>query len=939
MTIKYVINGAQTAIPGVYSFFYVQNSLPVAANAGRSVFIFGEAESGLPGDQLDLKLNYFTDFDSVKDYYKSGPIVDAARELFNAPPSPVFSLPLDRLYVYKTNDSTRAERAIVSPSDYGDIVAAAFGEDGNLIKTQLIDAQNEDKPSASFSYLPSPLARDFSVMVSGVKQSVSLTAGQVASDLQPLLDGLTDLSATGGDARIDVTGAMDVLLSSVGDVLTISKDSGAGLFDSSIVAGDIAYIAPASVLAGAADENAGSYEVVSVADSSLSLRQIKKAAVAGEANAVAFDLDPVSILAAGVISINAPLVLEHTGITKDGSGATLEILEDGADKAIAGLFYNSDFSNLLQSSTSSVAEISASIPSVGKLRVALNRGNWSYVPKAGDIVRISRSSLLAGASSLNVGSFIVESSSSQHIVMSHLFSGMTTEVIASVALAGANDTLEYSLGFASSEISAKRIDSNFERKVSVQASRESDGESIVDNSIGGSAVLEIGYYNAAATSATVSISNLRVMTISPVGAGLTDIVVNTRKYSSLQELVTFLNTRSGVSAKVAYPLAKSMSTDVLDMVDSLACLSGHSDSAYNARIKRDYYDFKKFFEDNFGLVAFREGTMSLKSGLPDAESNPIFLDGATLGSTSNASIQNALDAALKINVRQVVPLFSRDAFKDIADGLTDEASSYSIDSVNAAARAHVATASGVLFRKERQANLSFYGSFEDSKTKAAEIASDRCQMFFELHNATDGEGTLRRFLPWMGAVAAASARVRAPLGTSLLRKPLLLSSAEHYGDVSLFTDSIIPDFDFEDRGQLESAIESGLTVLGQAAGFGVYMMSPDSNSRSRENDPQAWVYERAQVVFIIDEVSQTLRSILESYIGSRQSDVSPSVIKQALIDALGAFLLGTGNGALLAAQVTDVKRVGVQYNAKIVIQPTEALEAISLEIFASRDLV
>jgi hypothetical protein len=154
MAIKYVVGGASTAIPGIYSKLSIDNSLLTAAPAGRSVLILGEASEGLPGNELDLKLNYFTSFDDVKDYYKSGSVVDAARNLFSAPPSPLFGLPLQRLYVYKTNNSTRAERAVVSPSNYGDIVAAKFGEAGNLIKTQIFTSQAESKPSLSFMYLP-----------------------------------------------------------------------------------------------------------------------------------------------------------------------------------------------------------------------------------------------------------------------------------------------------------------------------------------------------------------------------------------------------------------------------------------------------------------------------------------------------------------------------------------------------------------------------------------------------------------------------------------------------------------------------------------------------------------------------------------------------------------------------------------------------------------
>src|SRR5690606_33567881 len=128
MVLPFIINGARAVIPGVYDRFRVEESLPAAAPAGRSVVILGEAEEGIPSKDLDLQLNFFTNYESVQDFYKRGPIVDAARQLFTSQPSSVFGGSIERLYVYKTNETTRAEREITSPSNFGAIVAARFGE-------------------------------------------------------------------------------------------------------------------------------------------------------------------------------------------------------------------------------------------------------------------------------------------------------------------------------------------------------------------------------------------------------------------------------------------------------------------------------------------------------------------------------------------------------------------------------------------------------------------------------------------------------------------------------------------------------------------------------------------------------------------------------------------------------------------------------------------
>lgn len=941
MSIRFQIGGVSTVIPGVYDQFRIANSLPAPAPAGRSVVILGEAEEGVPGSELDLRLNFFTSPAEVKDFYKAGPIVDAAAMLFSNQPSPAFPGSIARLYVYKTNASLRAERTISSPSNFGDLVAARYGEAGNLIKTQIVDAQSETLPTITFGYLPSPVSKSFKVSVSGVVSS-ALTVGAdlTASTLQPLLNALTGVSATGGVAKTDITAAMDVNLTATDDTLTITKSAGAGLFDASIAANDIAYIAPGSDLAGTADANAGAYLVVSVSTTVLVLKQLKHVVAAGEANIAAFDLtSPVSLAAAGQILIDSPITMTFDGTTPAGAGSTLEILEANASKLGHGMLYKSDsLVNMLNSGTSAIANISVTVPSAGKLKAALDTGAWVVIPKVGDIVQISKGSLIAGATNLNVGSFIVESANSQNVTLAHLFSGLTTEAVASQPLAGENDALKTTPSFVSSEIAARRIDSATERKVRVEASRQSDGVALPDNSIGGRNVLEIGYYNAAATAASLSIDAQRNLTITPVGSGLNAIVVPLNKYKSLQELITFLNTRSGVSAKIANTAFNSAPTSVLDAVSNISCLSGHALSAHNARIKRDWNDWTQFFEDSFGLLAFRVGSIALKAGLPAAEALPSFLDGAVIGATSSASVQAGLDAALKVDVRMVIPLFSRDASKDALDGLTDNGSTYDIESIHAGVRGHVATASSTLFRKERFGMLSFYGSFADSKQKASDVSSERTQMTFQLHNATDGQGELRRFLPWMSACAAAAGRAQAILGASLLRKPFLLSSAEHIGDTSLFSDSLVPDFDPDDQGQLTEAIEAGLLTFKAVTGFGVRVESPDLSTRSRELDPEAWVYERVSVLFVADEVRQTIRSVLENFIGQRQSDVPTAVVFTAIQNALSVFNVGTGNGSLIASKVNSVRREGTTYLASVSIQPVEALEAILVDVSADRNL-
>jgi len=940
MAIFFTVGGSRTLVPGIYSTFSVASSILSPAAAGRSVLLVGEAETGAPGSDLDITRNFFTSFDDVKEIYTAGPIVDAARQFFSTQPSA--SGQIFRLYAYKTNASTRAEKAVSSPSGYGKIVSVIYGESGNYLRSQIVDSQAETKPSLTLDYLPSPAARNLKTSVNGtVSSALALGADDLASDLVTLLSGVTGLSASGGTARTSIVGGPLVGdLSSSGDILTITRASGSATFSTSILVGDILYIDTGLAVSGGADENAGTYIITSVSSTVLSAKQLKHHNGTAEINAVAFDEALAVSIAASDLLINAPVSVSVSATTATGSGASLELLEATASKLGLGLlFKDSSLANILTNSVSSVASISASVPSAGKLTISLSSGAWSSTPKAGDTLYIARGSLLEGSTLLNVGLFAVESANAQSITCSHLFSGMTTEAVASTSLNGENDTLKVGAGFVSSTLAAKLNVSAAERKVQLQAVRTTDGATVSQAAIGGNVALELSYYNSAATAATVSIDSNRKMTIDLTGSGLTDITVNTKKFPSLQDLVNFLNTQSGLSAKVGNNLYKSLPTSVLDMVSGVNILSGHSLPAYNGRVKKDYYDWSQYFEDNTSLVDFVAGGLSLKAGLPTAESTPSYLAGGEVGATTNASVQDGLDAGLKVAVRVVVPLFSRDSIKDIDDGLTDENSSYTIDSIHASTLAHVSTASNDINRKFRFGAVSFDGSFEDAKEKCSGLAYERLQFFFQRSDATDGDGNLETFLPWEAACAVSACRLQSVLGTAMLRKSFLLSGVEHVGDKSLFDDTLAQDFDPADRGELEDAIQNGLVCLQAIPGFGVTMVSPDLSSRSRTNDPQGWVWERVSVLFTADEVRDTIQSTLENFIGNRTSDVSEALIRSALNDVLATFLVGSGNGSLLAAKVLDVAILGNQAKAKVSIRPAEALESLIVSIEASRDLV
>lgn len=939
MTLPFVIGGFRTVIPGIYDSFRVQGSLPSAVPAGRSILIIGESEKGIPSAQLDLRLNFFTDSQTVRDTYGRGSISDAAKQIFTTQPGDVFAGSVRRLYVWKSNQTTRAQRAIASPSNYGAIGAAEFGEEGNGIRTRIRNV-SEILPSKTFAYAPTTGAISAVVSLNG--EATTLTIGAlnigtgVGSPVQVAtqLATVPGLSVSGGVRRTDVISSddLDANLSASGDTLTIAKSAGNGDFGTTTQPGDIVVIPVGSAFAGASDQNSGVYVVVSWSATQIVIKQLKHHTGAGEAAFDAFDATAVTAAEDSDIASYSPISVEVTASAVTGAGASLEITTvDSFGRAAGLLWRESDMADILSSASASVGRVSA-VGSGDTLQITLTGASWSRTPSRGDPVFIGRSSLLSGAGTANAGQWVVSASSGTSLTLARV-SGSGSVSVAQADIAGDTSLVKAGLGFASVAEAGLKMISSREAQAYLEASRPSDGTEFPTTRVGGSVALELSYNAVGATAAVVSIDQRRVMTITPTGAGQ-ESTIQLGKFKTMAMLADFLNTIPGVSARIPDNRMRSLPTNTLDMVTSMPILGAQLTPAYNGRLKTDYYSWKKLMDDNFGLVAFSEGTMLLKAGLPDEETAAAYLEGGTIGASSNVDIQRGLDAALKIDVRMVVPLMSRDAQFDIQDSLTDADSSYDIDSINAGVRAHVATASSAKWRKERFGIVSYRGSFQDSMQKSAELGYERCQMFFQDCRAQDSDGSLQWFQPWMLACAVSAGRAQAALGTSMLNKSFGVSAVRHIGEGSLYSDSITPDFDADDQDQLSQAIEAGLATLNAVDGLGLVMVSADCSTRSRENDPEGWVYERVNVLFTCDEVRQTVRSALRPYIGKNQLQVSLSLVTGAANDAVATFV---GN-ALVSGEVTNIRRSGVGYIANLKITPVEALEFIGLEVVAEREL-
>src|SRR4051812_24407241 len=108
MSISISFNGADISKPGAYSRTNVNLAGGFPLSPAGIVGIVGEAVAGAPGTVDDIRLNVYTS-DQLSDIvakYKSGPIVDAARILFNPSADNRIANGANQVFVYKTNAST-----------------------------------------------------------------------------------------------------------------------------------------------------------------------------------------------------------------------------------------------------------------------------------------------------------------------------------------------------------------------------------------------------------------------------------------------------------------------------------------------------------------------------------------------------------------------------------------------------------------------------------------------------------------------------------------------------------------------------------------------------------------------------------------------------------------------------------------------------------------
>lgn len=381
------------------------------------------------------------------------------------------------------------------------------------------------------------------------------------------------------------------------------------------------------------------------------------------------------------------------------------------------------------------------------------------------------------------------------------------------------------------EISIKRQDTNTNEAFVVEAE----------------IALTIGYDG---TSASLDISG-GVLSTTVVGGSGGNLSVNLAEYTTMADLAAFISSQAGYSA-TSIASSNNLSPVRLDEVAAVGIASASGEEP--GRIKKAAYNFALKISES-SVVDFE---FAVGAGLPAEMANSEFLMGGTKGATTAADIVNAIPAIEGIKVNFVLPLFSRDASEDIADGITDSGSTYTIDSVNFAIKSHVLAMSTVKLKRNRIAMLSKDASYADVKAHSQSLSSFRSVVCFQKTSQVDALGNVKEFQPWHTAAIA----------TGMQSAGFYKSLTNKFANVISFKDP--SGFDSGNVGSVEDAIDAGLMFL-QAETAGNKFVVDQTTYGFDTN----FVYNSLQAVYMSDVLAVQLAESLERFaVGKSLADIN-----------------------------------------------------------------
>ena len=413
--------------------------------------------------------------------------------------------------------------------------------------------------------------------------------------------------------------------------------------------------------------------------------------------------------------------------------------------------------------------------------------------------------------------------------------------------------------------------------------------------------IAIGYTG---TTGSVSISGGTLTTTVTGGAGV-DLTIDLNGFSTIADLATFISSQTGYSA-TSQSSSNNLSPLRLDETTADIATDGGFESG---RIKKAAYNFALKISSS-SVVDF---DFALSQGFPSEMASAAFLSGGLKGGSTAADIVNAIPALQGIRVNFVLPLFSRDAVDDIADGLTDSSSTYTIDAINFAVKSHVLAMSTVKLKRNRVAMLSKWGTYSEVKSHAQTLAHYRSNIFFQKTSQTNSIGEVVEYFPWHTAAIA----------TGMQSAGFYKSLTNKFANVISVIDP--SDFDSGNPGDVEDAIDAGMFFLQTETAGSKWVV--DQTTYGFDTN---FVYNSLQAVYMSDVLAIQLAEDLEKFaVGKSLADINAAALGGRVAKVMDTFrklkIIGASDDAPLG-----YKNVNIVMNGPIASVALEAKLATAI---------
>lgn len=428
--------------------------------------------------------------------------------------------------------------------------------------------------------------------------------------------------------------------------------------------------------------------------------------------------------------------------------------------------------------------------------------------------------------------------------------------------------------------------------------------------------LQVGYLG---TTATMTINqSTKVLTTTVTGGAGANLSLNLANFATLADLSAFIAAQPGYSSAV--PAASvQLAPSALDAVTAIG-IGASVAGDMPGRVKRALFDFKT----SVGQSRALSFTATASAGLP-AVSATAYLAGGLKGATTAANVAAAIQKLSGLPVNIVVPLFSRDASADIADGLTDSGSTYTIDAIHALVKTHCLAYSTPKLKKHRSAVLSFWGTYAQAQQKAQQVAQYRCAMTMQRATQINSDGASQNFLPWMNAVIAAGMQAGG-FYKSITNK---LANIIEYEDPA--------GFDSGDPTDNETALDAGLMFLTQEDNDGPRWVSDQTTYGYDTN----FVYNSFQAVYLSDSLTLDLASSFQkAFTGKNVADIDAGAARGFLHQKMAEYkrlkMIASSDDAPLGFKNEDVVVAPPELDIAVEVKLATAIYFIPIDVSFSQ---